>query len=263
MKLTKKIFQILLIITIILILIDIVIRCFFGFNFQLLFESSNFNNVVTPIATCIAVYIYAMALLNSFKQNKILLSQTIKPYFEKEIDRLINEYDEITIPTFLIENKIMKDKIINVRNYINFINYICIELSKNEDFKSDFNDFKKGILYKKNHFEKRSYYSEVLFLNQFVLEIGDIPFFYDKIKILIEEINVSKLIEEDKILIKNSIKRTFLAEYLSFIQFLDSRPPFFMPPIPYLFNSSNINIEFKNFNHTPFRNHYDLFLRII
>jgi hypothetical protein len=263
MKSTKNIFQILLIITIVLILIDIAIRCFFGFNFQLFFESAYFNNIVTPIATCIAVYIYTMALFNSVKQNKILLSQTIKPYFEKEIERLIKESDEIIIRTVLIKNKIMKDKIINVKNYIDLINDICIELSKNEDFKNDFNDFEKGILYKKNHFEERSYYSEVLFLNQFVSEIGVIPFFYDKIKILIEEINISKLIEEDKILIKNSIKRTFLAEYFSFIKFLDSHPPFFMPPIPCIMSSSNNNIEFKNFNHTPFRNHYDLLLRII
>lgn len=250
-------------ITIILILIDIVIRCFFGFNFQLPFESTYFNNIVTPLATCIAAYIYALALFNSIKQNKILLSQTIKPYFEKEIDRLIIESDEITIRTVIIENKIKINKIINVRNYIHLIYDICEELSKNEDFENDFNDFKKGIFYKKKHFEERSYYSEVLFLNKLTLGVAVIPSFYDKIKSLIEEINVSNLIEDDKILIKKSIFRIFLADYIRFIEFLDTKPPFFMPPIPCLYTSSNNNIEFKNFNRTSFRNHYDLFLRLI
>jgi len=61
--------------------------------------------VSTPIISLIAVIFYAKALQNSTNQNKVLLSQNIKPNFEKEIEFLLKEGNEEGI---VIEKRIFQ-----------------------------------------------------------------------------------------------------------------------------------------------------------
>lgn len=67
----------LLSILILLILIDLSTGIWYWNKLNLKFNSSEFNNIVTPILTMIATPIYAWALYTTIKQNKIALSQNL------------------------------------------------------------------------------------------------------------------------------------------------------------------------------------------
>jgi ABC-type uncharacterized transport system permease subunit len=84
MKYARIIFG-LLIVLIILVTIDLTTGIWFWNRKNLMFEPSNFNNTLTPIISFCAFIVYTIALFTTIRQNKIILSQNIKPFFEKQI----------------------------------------------------------------------------------------------------------------------------------------------------------------------------------
>ena len=83
----------LLIVLIILVTIDLTTGIWFWNKKNLMLEPSNFNNILTPIISFCAFIVYSLALITTIRQNKIILSQNIKPFFEKQIDEYLMNYD--------------------------------------------------------------------------------------------------------------------------------------------------------------------------
>lgn len=253
MQLKNIFFKILLIGFILILCTDIIVHIWFAKDFDLLFDSAIFNNVVTPVFTIVSVVIYSFALFITIAQNKIILSQNIKPFFEKEIEKLLIKGKEIDIESILFENEK-----INALNYTQYINKTFLLLSKNKEYIEDYNRLSKLCTENTEYFKNRSYIKEILFLNDFAIGIGPIYFFYNDIIELIGEINSSKLIDEDKELLKKQIKRTFLLEYIA-LNNIQNKHNHLMLPIPLIFNSWQKDIEYKQLAETRFSQHLKFF----
>lgn len=242
------------ILIVILLVIDILTGILFWNRYNLIFEPNNFNNILTPILTIISTAIYATALFITIKQNKIILSQNIKPHYEREIEAYIAEADNIKI----INNSIHKDQDITAKNYIKYINESIFSLAKNEEFHEDYDKYNSNEKITVNHVMKRDYIYDLMFLTEFTM-LSKVSFFYDKLKEIIEEINKSKLIEEDKQLLKKRIERSLLSEYLAFIDFEDKHINL-IPPIPLLYQDiGKSEVEFGQISKTGFRKNYEYF----
>ncbi len=241
--------------SILLLLTDLITGVWYWNRLNLKFNSANFNNIITPTFTIIATLIYGFALFNTMNQNKIILSQSLKPHYEKEIENLVIKSREIKIEGELTNND--ESIKINALNYIEAINNSIIKLSKNKEYLEDYAKYENNEILNIDYLKSRNYFVNLLFLSQFTIGMNSISFFYDDIKILIQEINQSNLISEDKELLKKNIKRNLLSEYMAFIDFLDKHP-LIVPPIP-LLNYYNENIEFKLISKTKFREYFDWF----
>lgn len=237
-----------------LLTIDILTGIWYWNQYNLIFDSSEFNNLLTPSLTVIATIIYATALFLSLKQNRIVLNQNIKPHYEREIENLINDAHNIKIESKTIHN----DQNINVTNYIQFINESILSLARNEEFLEDYKDYIEGKIITTKHIMDRDYVYEIMFLSGFTI-LNKTSFFYDRLKDFIEEINHSKLILEDKDLIKKRIKGSLLSDYISFIEFEDKHENI-IPPIPLLYDDiSKTDLRFAPISKTDFRKHYEYF----
>lgn len=238
----------------ILLLIDILTGIWYWNKYNLIFDSYEFNNILTPSLTIIATIIYATALFLSLKQNRIVLSQNIKPHYEIELENLINDAANTKIES----NIVHVDQDINVTNYMKYLNDSILNLARNAQFLEDYQNYNEGKKITKKHIMESDYIHEIMFLSRFTI-LSKVSFFYDKLKYFIEEINDSKLITEDKVLIKKRLKMKLLVEYLSFVEFEGAHSNI-MPPIPLLYaDLSNEEIQFGQISKTDFSKHYEYF----
>lgn len=252
----------LLFIAIALLLTDLFTGIWYWNRLNLKFDPANFNNIITPIFAIIATLIYGLALFNTvnqnkiiLNQNKIILSQNIKPHYEKEIENLMTQSREIKIKGEITnDDEPIK---IDALNYIKAINDTIINLSQNKEYLEDYAKYENNELLTIDYFKSRNYFGKLLFLSEFTIGINAVSFFYQDIKLLIQEINQSKLISEDKELLKKRIKRNLLSQYMAFIDFMDKHPSI-VPPIPIVFDLQE-KIEFKLLSKTNFREHFDWF----
>lgn len=245
----------LFIIIILLLLIDILTGIFYWNRINLLFDSSEFNNISTPIIGIVSFIVYSLALFLAFNQNKTILSQHLRPYYEREINRTISELEKEKIDTVLIETD---GKEYNGINYPNLISNQLIILSKNTDYLKDLTDYENGIELKTEYLKERSYYPIIVFLSQYTVGLYN-RFRYDYLKELIVEINEAKLLNEDKRILKKRIKKEILSYYISFVDF-EQTSLIETPPIPNIYDFSNRNkIEFKKISDSNFKDHYEWF----
>ena len=241
---------ILLVITSFLLTLNIIGYCCDN-KLNLVFDSSEFNNIVTPILTIVATFIYAFALFTTIKQNKIALSQNIKPYYLDEIKKFEKKAKKVVVN----DETVFPGEKITAENYISYIMKALVELTKNEQYKEDYKNHSKGTKLTNEYIRTRTYYNLVMFLTGYTFHLSDINFLQSEIASLVGEINLSKLIEEDKILLKKQIDRTFFQNYLSFIEFEDKHD--FAPQIPILFRRPlESDIYFEKLSQTNFRNLY-------
>lgn len=254
-------FSIILVVVILLLLIIKTPQFFYDFYSNLFESSSDFNNKVTPIISIIAVIIYALALYNTINQNKILLSQNLKPYFENEIENFIKKSKKELTSKKLLIDRIELPKKITAQNYINVLSRVFIALIKNSEYQSDLKEFNKGVKFNNEYFETRSYFKEIFFLTEFTFQYSPIQSHYGEILEFIREINLSKLIDEDKELLKKRIKRTLIGDYIAFIDFSDRNPSLITPPIPFI-SMDKLDCKFIKINNTDFRKHYEIFNKV-
>ena len=223
-------------------------------NKDYLFNTEIFNNLITPLATIISIFIYFIALRFTFFQNRVILSQNLKPHYENEIENLKLEFLNRKIKIDLNPDATVHNGI----NYVTAIKDKILKLAQNPDFVTDIIKNKKGEIISRYHFQNSSYYEDLLEILIFTSELGPMHFLYDDLKLLIEEISLSKLIADDKKFLKKKIRREFLEQYMAFIGFMDEHPDM-VPPVPLLFHSLEEDIEFKTLNKTAFRQNYDWF----
>lgn len=254
MKYSKLLIGLFLVI-VTLLLIDILTGIFYWNRLNLLFDPSAFNNISTPIIGTVSFVVYSLALFLAFKQNKTILSQHLRPYYEREINRTIAELEKEKINSELINRD---EKEYNGINYPNLIFNQLIVLTKNSDYIKDIRDYDRGIEFKVKYIEERSYYPIVVFLSEYTVGLYN-KFKYDYLKELIEEIEEAKLLDEDKIILKKRIKKEILSYYMSFIS-LEQESSIPIPPIPNIFDFTNQNkIEFRKISDSNFKDHYEWF----
>jgi len=246
----KKIILGLLIVISILISIDIITGIFYWNRLNLNFSSDNFNNIVSPIISFLAFLTYAITLIYLIKQNKIILSQNLKPHYEKEYDLLLKKAKKTTI-----EKGIKKPKKYNALNISNAIYWSFYELTDSPNYNEDLDFYKKGKRFDRDYYKKRDYYENLLFLLNFTIDLNVMSFFQESVIDFKNEIISSKLIEEEKLLFSNKIDRVFFTSYISLIRDMDEREDFF-PPIPMIYNFDG-EIIFKTINRTDYRKIYD------
>lgn len=258
MKNKTTILIILLSLLVLLISIDLLTGIWYWNKLHLVFNSSSFNNIIAPLSGLAAVVIYTLALFTTMKQNKIILSQTIKPHFENDINELKVEGENTKIQGILLQY----EQEYNILNYLKLISKAFKDLENDMQFKEDLIRFSGGKeKISPSYFENRSYFDKVLTLNSFMIGDFSIEFFYKKIAGLIEEVDKSKLILDDKIYLKKRIHRFFLMEYLAFVSFMDNNPNFF-PAIPMVVTTSEF-VEYQYLNKSEFRKHYKLLKKLL
>ena len=248
---TKHIIIGLLTLLIVLLSTDLITGIWFWNKYNLIFDSDNFNNILTPIVTFLAVIIYTIALFLTIRQNRIILSQHIKPHFEKEIEELLKEAKK-SVPLKIDKKK----KKYNLFNYTKLIMDLTIELVRNPEYLEDLKKIQAKENLSDEYVRGRTYFEVALLLNSFMIA-GNLTLttFYGKLKNLIDEINNSKLIEDEKLLLIKRIEAKFLNDYFALIKYFDKHNS---PPIPNVITIDR-KVEFKPLNESSFRNHYNLF----
>ena len=237
---------------------DLLTGIYFWNRSHLEFNSQNFNNIITPVAGIIAVVIYGLALFITLKQNKIILSQNLKPHFERNIDELLIEAKSTVVGTIDDDANEVEYTILN---YTRYIHNLILKLSNNADYKEDYENIYEGnVSQSTDYFQSRSYFSTALELNGFIIGHFGTSFFYDKIVNLVDEIESSQMIEDDKKLLLKRIKNTFVNEYISLVSFFKNYKRL-VPPVPFVVGYEK-KAEFQHLSDSEaFVKHYDIFIK--
>lgn len=169
-------------------------------------NDESFNNIATPFVALLSLVVYSIALFHSFRQNRIILSQGIKPDFDKQIDKLVKTAKKIR---FVNKNEnLYLDEEINALNFLDYIEKSLLTLVHNKEYMELYN--KESYIENKKMYDainsNSNYRHHLMFLYDFIIHNEEIYQLYSKIKPLIIHINNSKMIEEDKLLLKNRIK---------------------------------------------------------
>lgn len=218
MKYIKNIIFGLLVLLIILVAIDIGTGIWYWNKLNLKFDSTEFNNIATPVTSIISFAVVFFALFVSIKQNKINVSLSIKPYFERKIDLLLAEAENTKLDDAIAANLFPEDNY-NGINYVDSIVKATKLLERSDQFRDDFRDFENTAVPKSmEYYQARDYYKVVFFLTQFTMGFNMFGSSKAKIQNLFTEIKTSKLISEDKDFLQRRIKAEILQKYLSFIE---------------------------------------------
>lgn len=164
--------------------------------------------VAGPIVSMVAIIFYARALSTANKQNKVFLSQNIKPNFEKEIQHFIiqgskeksqyrirNTSESITFKMKDIGSPIFT----SIRALIN-----------NKDYRIELEKAKTENCTESLMCPEKSFYNNINFLRLNIARNSETSKFFTEIFQFIEEINSSQLIKEDQRIIKKELKRKVL-----------------------------------------------------
>lgn len=239
----------------VLVSIDILTGIYFWNRNNLYFNPSEFNSLITPLAAIVSSIISSVALIISLKQNIIVRSQHFRPYFEKEIERYIE----------LVKKQPLRDNLLpeqyrrfNGLTFMKLVTEVLFDLTHDTDYLEDLERYQHGETLNKTYFKERSYYSIALFLTGYGIGLFN-AFYFDDLRTLIEEINISKLSETDKKQLKKQIRRIFLEDYLSYLS-SEKSSGLNHPLIPMVIRfPEEKSIEFKQLYETKFADHFDWF----
>jgi hypothetical protein len=253
----KRVIVTLLLIVIVLISIDIISGIWFWNKYNLIFSSENFNNITTPILTFVAIVIYGLALFTSINQNRIIYDQSIQPHYLEEIKKLKKKAKKQNLDNL----GVIKGEKVNLLNFTTHLFSTITNLTKNVEFLQDYNDYENGIEHGFLYFKEREYFKLLMFIYEFTIGF-DIKFNFIDIKKLVQEINSSKLLENNKQILRKKIKKELcIEEYLAFIEFFDKNSGHIAPLLPMVFERFNIEndkkIIYKPITDTSLREPYD------
>lgn len=247
----------LLLILIALIITDIITGIWFWNKYNLIFNAANFNNIITPILTLIAIIIYGLALFTSIKQNRIIYDQSILPYYLDEIKKLKKKAKNKNFDTL----NLFEGKKVNLLNFTTHLFSAITNLTKNIEFLKDYEDFKNGIERNFEYFKTREYFNYLMFIYEFTIGF-DIKFNFIDVKQLVEQIDSSELIKNNKTILKKRIKRELhIQEYIAFVEFFDKNSGKIAPLIPMTLESILKNngqkVMFKSITDTSLKEPYE------
>lgn len=257
----KKIFWILIglvLLLAILVCIDILTGIWYWNRLNLKFDSQEFNNICSPLAGIISGLLMFFTVLLSQRQNKINLSLGIKPYFEKEVDKLVKEGDETPVD-LKFRDLIDTNDPFNCINYTRLLDKLLRELYLSKEFKEDFMSNPSMQIYESREYYLSREYKEILLsLTEFYVGSNPVLNFNAKIKRLIREINNStNLITEDKSILIKRIKEDLIQNYISKIK-VEKQSPDLIPKIPILYDPRKPGqVSFKLISETEFGDLYN------
>lgn len=190
-----------------LILIDILIRIWFRFSLQ--FDSTVFNNIVTPIGGILSTILFFYALRLTIQQNQIILSQSLKPYFDEKFNRIKSDFEQTgNLPIYEPRGGVKS------KNMVSEIWAVYRIMIQNDDYKRDVVAYQNGSKFKVVDFINKSYSKEAVFLTQFTIQpLWELQSVAD----YLIEINESNLVIEDKTYLKRRVRETLIDEYYNLI----------------------------------------------
>jgi hypothetical protein len=235
-----------------LFLVDIITGIWYWNRFNLKFSDSVFNNIITPLSGLLSIIIYSIALFITIRQNKIINSHSLKESYLKGISRFKTDANNIKV-----ELKGLFDT--NFLNFRTIINEIFMQLWRNNDYIKDTQNREKKISQSK--LETKTYYPQILFLQEFYLKHTLNHGYYSGLKQFIDEILLSDLIENHKKMVINEIETELLHDYLSLISDMVTLSKININgESPYLIltlSLPDLEHEWKSIERTEFRKFYD------
>lgn len=191
----------LLVCLIVVVLSDIAVRLWFAKDLHLVYDSTIFNNVVTPIASIVAV---VAAIYLTVRQNKIALSQGLKPHYEKEIE---NEVERLRKLEWR-DPKEMETKTFDGLNWAALLFLQLTMLGYDQDLINDVAESEKGVQRDHKYYSNRTYSQQVNFMYNMIFRM---TMSLGNVMALTLEIKSGKLIIEDQNILVGKIRSTFFS----------------------------------------------------
>ena len=167
--------------------------------------------VATPIISFIAIIIYARALKNSRQQNEVLLSQNIKPNFEKEIKGILED-GKNTGHIIKVSQQTSENKSFDHIHIFDALDYHMRRLINSGEFKID-RDQKKDLT--EEYLQKRNYWNDLYWIRNIINRYSNSAIYYKTIENFLENLDNSRMIGEDKYSVKNHLRRQVLNKPLT------------------------------------------------
>ncbi len=235
----------------VLLLIDILTRYFFILHLE--FDSTIFNNVITPIGTVVSAILFFYALALTIKQNKIILSQSLKPHFDEKFKRIEEDFQKTgRLPNYGARPKATAKKMVDD------LWEIYRALSQDAEFQDDLHSHINNIGFKPNikYFQSRTYHELAQCLTSYATNtLWDLKAVVE----FIDDINSSNLVDDDKKYLKKRIKEVLVDEYFWLIENNDFDDTMFY--FPFLrYKDPFSEIQFVHLLRQPnFRKYYEVF----
>lgn len=201
---------------ILVVLFDIGIGIFYWNRLHLVFDASNFNNIVSPLVGLTSLCVNVLVLFLFLKQTKIIQSQNLKPFFLDRISRIEQESKSVTISIYVNGDKVKIqgfDKIISL--YIKTIK----ALKHRTDYKRFVSAQQKSI--QESSAENLTFYKLIYPLIYTTVATSELCLFAKKISRLIETIKTSNLLEDDKQYLLGEINSEILSNYNNLLEVID------------------------------------------
>lgn len=242
---------------IILVLTDLIIGIWYWNKMNLQFNSSEFNNILTPIVSLVSFGVLIYAVLVSVRQNRITLSSNIKPHFENKIQSILNTLKNTTIDDFLAIS-LFPGQTFNGLNYMNAVVESMNILRMDKDYQKDYKLFiDEGKVYKHDDYRNKNYFSVLYFVSNYAMNDHPYSSCNEQIKKLCVEIKKSKLINEDKKYLIEHIKKELVLKYLMFLE-NEQKYTVIKPMLLIIFERQN-QPTYKYLYQTEFANLYNWF----
>jgi hypothetical protein len=190
-----------------LVLIDILTGICYWNRLNLIFSSSIFNDLLSPITGVIAIVVYSYTLKVTIRQNRTINSFTIKDSLLKELTKLKQIYQNNLID-------IDKSKFVTTIKFYDEIQFVFSELQNNKQYKEDIQH--KDVKFQIEEIEKKSYFKSFNLIRLFTLKLSQRHF--HQLQEYINEIIDSELVLEHKKQIIKEIEKEILYDYISFSQ---------------------------------------------
>lgn len=181
------------------------------------------NFISMPIITLFSVAIYYQALRISRKQNEVLYSQNIKPEFQKEIDHLELEGQNLSImhKTSVVPSLVKEPSSYNALEAFDGFTKLLTNLQKNRDYISDWEERHNSNM-EFTELTRKSYYHDIIFLiSTTSYSWQPLSQYYSKIISVWKQIENSNMIKEDKFLTLNLLERKVVSKILEHYQILN------------------------------------------
>lgn len=203
----KKII-LLVVVLIVLVALDLATGIFYWNRLHLVFDADNFNNILSPIVGFTALVVNALVLILFLKQTKIIQSQNLKPFFLDRISRIEQESKSVSISHYVNGQR---EKLPGFDNAIN----LYIKTIKLLEHRSD---YKRFVSSEKSTIQESKAESSTFFKLLYPLIYATVPsseicLFVKKVKRLIDTINSSSLLDEDKQYLVGQINSEILSNY--------------------------------------------------
>lgn len=174
-----------------------------------------FSWIATPLISLLAFFFYGAALFTSIKQNKITTSTSLIPYYEEEIENVIEIGKNLEII------KTPNGTIINGFNFSSLFKTTMFMLHSDQNYERHVEEGNFNALQTLKDLQERSYGDHIVFLNHFFSYRASVDYYSDLSKFLREvfklilTIEASELTASHQRILKSKIRKKLAQEFLN------------------------------------------------